>query len=63
MLDADLFGHIRNILSLVKLYFWLSRLPIVGHEEDGVRALEGVCQRGFGAQVGLRTVSVNVGVM
>lgn len=57
MVDSSLRGDIGNILAMNLLLSATSRHEVgSGHQKDGVRALDGFGERGFGGHVGLQNI-------
>ena len=57
MLDSDFLGSVCDVFALVELDFVFCAFPVIGHEEDSVRALESLGDGGFVTQISLCDVS------
>lgn len=53
MLHTRLFRCVGDVLALGDFNLRLASLPIVGDEEDGVRAFDGSCDRVLGVEIRL----------
>lgn len=48
-----LLRYVGDVLALGDFGVGVGRLPVVGNEENGMRSFDGVCEGGFGVEVGL----------